>query len=116
MCSEAGRTRAHVAQQSEPISWAHSGVVEPCAQAHLALNFATGADAAELAALGALLTHADAAWREARGEAAEAAAPVRSQASAALTAAGMEHQVGATRIGLVARVWDRLGGESSRWA
>ncbi len=94
MCDDAGRhLYVHITQQSGPIS----GVTtrsRAATQAHLALNFATGADAAELAALGALLTHADAAWREARGEAAEAAAPVRAQASAALTAAGVEHQVG----------------------
>lgn len=60
----------------------------------MALNFATGADAAELAALSGLLARAGAAWREARAEAAAATAAVRAEAAAVLTEAGVEHQVG----------------------
>lgn len=62
-------------------------------QAHLALNFAAGAGAAELPALSALLARAGAAWRDVRLEGEEAAAAARAQAAAALVDAGVEHQV-----------------------
>ena len=63
-------------------------------QAHLALNFATGADATEVAAISGLLANAGAAWRDARAETAAAFAGARAEASAALSEAGVEHQVG----------------------